>query len=105
MIPCEDENCAFYKEYFGKNYREELYYCGKKKCHINEIIECNELESPETCEYCKHSSITVYETGTIDDIEYRCKLQNNKLIYDDLNPYMTNYLDFPKCNIGKFEKI
>jgi len=47
----------------------------------------------------------VYETGSIDDIEYRCKLQNNKLIYDDSNPYVTHPLDFPDCHINKYEQI
>jgi hypothetical protein len=41
--------------------------------------------------------------GAIDDIEYYCDLQNRKLIYDDLNPYITHHADFPKCNIGKYE--
>ena len=46
-------------------------------------IECKNFLQAHTCINCMHSKITVYETGTIDDIEYRCPFQNNKLIYDD----------------------
>ena len=100
-LPCEDDDCAYYKtDDFG-----ERQYCSKLKCYIDELItQCNFFKLPETCEFCVYLYRIVYETGTIDDIAYHCKLQDNKLIYDDINPYIINYADFPECNIGKFER-
>ena len=76
---------------------EELDNCEYGKCAL--------FEELKACCNCKHSSVQIYETGTIDDIEYRCTLQNNKLIYDDSSPGLVNYADFPLCNIDKFESI
>lgn len=40
------------------------------------------------------------ETGTIDDIEYRCPFQENKLTYDDsIAPCYNHYYDVPECNV------
>ena len=100
MLPCEDENCAYYKEDVFDNNKD---YCSKHKICICSIEKCIDFESPQTCDLCKNSFMRIYESGTIDDIEYYCKLQDGKLIYDDLSPYTINYADFPKCNIGKFE--
>jgi hypothetical protein len=99
-LPCEDNDCAYYK----MDYQDRTY-CSKKNRFIdNETGECEYFTPSQTCDLCKHSYMKVYETGSIDDIEYYCKLQNGKLIYDDLSPYMINFADFPKCNINKFEK-
>jgi len=102
MLLCEDEFCAYYKEDVFDSNND---YCSKHKNCINLIKECTDFELPKTCDLCRNSFTKVYETGTIDDIEYYCKLQNNKLIYDDLSPYTINYVDFPKCNIDSFERI
>ncbi len=103
MLPCEEEFCAFYKDDIFREHE----YCSKRDCYIDELTDtngCDYFEMPKTCDFCKHSFLEIYETGTIDDVEYYCKLQNNKLIYDDLSPYVVNYVDFPKCNIDKFER-
>jgi hypothetical protein len=76
---------------------EEIDNCEYGKCAL--------FEELKSCCNCKHSSVQIYETGTIDDIEYRCTLQNNKLIYDDGSPYQIHYADFPLCNINRFESI
>lgn len=68
-----------------------------------DITQCDNFVQAKTCINCKHSKITVYETGIIDDIEYRCPFQNNKLIYDDSDVYNSHYADVPECNVGKFE--
>ena len=68
-----------------------------------DIVGCEHFELAKTCLNCKYAIQQVYETGTIDDIEYRCSLQNNKLIYDDSNPMVSHYGDIPECNIGMFE--
>lgn len=67
--------------------------------------DCKYFLQAHTCINCKYSKETVYETGTIDDIEYRCPFQDNKLIYDDLSPYSYHFYDVPECNIDKFEEI
>lgn len=76
---------------------EELDSCEYGKCVL--------FEELKACCNCKHSNVQIYETGTIDDIEYRCSLQNNKLIYDDSSFGLVHYADFPLCNIDKFESI
>ena len=64
------------------------------------------LDNRDTCLDCKYAKKRMYETGTIDDIEYRCVLQNNKLIYDDLHPLAEDfdYADAPDCPISMFEQ-
>lgn len=64
-----------------------------------DITQCANFLQACTCINCTHANITIYETGTIDDIEYRCPLQGNKMIYDDSNPYCAHYADVPECNI------
>jgi len=100
MLSCEDENCAYYKEDVFDNNED---YCSKHKINICLIEKCTDFELSQTCDLCKNSYRRVYESGTIDDIEYYCKLQDGKLIYDDLSPYTNHYANFPKCNVGKFE--
>lgn len=104
MNNCFDKNCI----YSGHEFKNLLieFYCHKLKCEIDDAVEkedCEHFKLAETCLDCKYSLPTTYETGTIDDIEYRCPFQNNKLIYDDLNPVISHYNDIPQCNINKFE--
>ena len=68
-----------------------------------DLVQCENFKQAKTCLNCIHSIETVYETGTIDDIEYRCPFQNRKLIYDDLDVYNAHFADVHECNIGKFE--
>jgi hypothetical protein len=107
MLPCEDENCAYETTIIGsgRGIFRIKEYCTKNKCCISDIDNCTYFEIPKTCDNCKHSFCQIYETGTIDDIEYYCKLQNNKIIYDDSNVYNVHYgdTDIPKCPIDKFE--
>lgn len=64
------------------------------------------LENRNTCLDCKYANKRIYETGQIDDVEYRCSLQNNKMIYDDLHPMDENYdyHDLPECPVDMFEQ-
>lgn len=92
-------------------YCEQCYLDDVLRCTLTDTVvpdnidetQCENFVQAKTCLDCKHSKMTVYETGTIDDIEYRCPFQNNKLIYDDSNIYNTHYADIPECNIGRFE--
>ena len=98
---CIDNNCRYLNscpvEWFCELTHEEV------PDDIN-VTQCDCFVQANTCIDCAHSKIHVYETGTIDDIEYRCPFQNNKLIYDDLNPCCRHYFDVPECGIGKFEE-
>lgn len=107
MLPCEDNECAYYKEEKVRNSWIWKGYCNKTKCYIDESMnKCDSFEFPKTCLDCKHSYSITYDEGIfcIDDIAYYCKLQNNKLIYDDSSPLISHYADIPKCPIDKFEK-
>lgn len=92
---CVDNNCKNLYTISGE------YYCAITHKEIPEFInvldsnekssDCDNFVQAHTCLNCKHSKTTVYETGTIDDIEYRCPFQENKLIYDDSTaPWKTN---------------
>lgn len=70
-----------------------------------DVTQCKNFVQARTCVNCKHSIPTVYETGTIDDIEYRCPFQDKKLIYDDINVYNQHFSNVPECNIDKFKEI
>ena len=84
------------------------FYCkltGKEIPEDIDVTQCKQYEQARTCINCAYGIPTVYETGTIDDIEYRCSLQNKKLMYDDSNPYYRHYADVPECNINKFKGV
>lgn len=98
---CIDNECKNLYSYYGE------WYCSLTKQEVPDgidITECENFIQACTCINCKHSISTVYETGTIDDIEYRCPFQDKKLIYDDSNPYCQHFADVPECNIGKFKQ-
>lgn len=107
---CIDNNCKNLYTISGE------YYCAVTHKEIPESInvldpnekssDCDNFVQAHTCLNCKHAKTTVYETGTIDDIEYRCPFQENKLIYDDSTaPYYKHYYDVPECNVtNKFEE-
>ena len=81
-------------------------YCSLHNSEVPDDVDvtgCKDFVFAHTCIDCKHTKSTTYETGTIDDIEYKCPFQDNKLIYDDLNPYLSHYSDIPECNCNKFE--
>ena len=97
-----DNDCKYLFTQLGN------WYCNIKRCEIPDDIDktqCNDFVQATTCINCKHSIRRIYETGTIDDIEYRCPFQNRKLIYDDVNAYYKHFTDVPECNIDKFESI
>lgn len=98
---CIDNNCRYLNSYYLEWFCELNH---EKVPDDIDVIQCEHFAQARTCIDCVHSRITVYETGTIDDIEYRCPFQNNKLIYDDSNPCCIHYFDIPECNIGKFEE-
>ena len=101
-LNCIDNECKHLYSYIGE------YYCELTKKEIPDdidITQCDDFMQAHTCINCIHSIQTVYETGTIDDIEYRCPFQNRKLIYDDINTYYQHFSDVPECKIDKFESI
>lgn len=96
---CIDNNCRYLNSYPVE------WFCELNHEEVPDdidVTQCEHFTQAHTCIDCTYSRIRVYETGTIDDIEYRCKFQNDKVIYDDSNPYCKHYADVPECNIGKF---
>ena len=103
---CVDEECKYYTELFEKIDGVWDYYsfCIKRKAFIPyENKVCKTYIKARKCYNCKYSCNIVYETGSIDCIDYHCKLQDKKMIYSDLNFSNSNYADFPDCNINKWE--
>lgn len=99
---CIDNNC---KHFYYRCGQDDLY-CDLTNNTVPDDIEetqCDKYSEAKTCIDCVHAKITVYETGTVDSVEYRCSLQDDLLIYENLNPYYPHYSDVPECNIGKFK--
>lgn len=102
---CIDSPCI-YSNYCFNPFND--FWCSLHNCEPPDNIDeigCNDFELARTCLDCKHHIPTIYETETIDDIEYRCEFQGKKLIYDDTNCGMNHYANIPKCNIDKFELL
>ena len=81
-------------------------YCVLHQSEIPDNVDevgCKDFMLARTCLECKYSLTSIYETGTIDDIEYRCPFQDNKMIYDDTKPSVDHHNDIPECTCGKFE--
>lgn len=100
---CIDNEC----KYLLHTWDCEMY-CSLLNKEVSEDIDetqCVHFTQARTCINCKHSLETVYETGTIDDIEYRCPFQNKKLMYDDSDAYNSHFADVPECNINKWEEF
>lgn len=93
---CIDNACVHLYSDFGESYCKLTH---EEIPDDIDITQCENFIQAHTCLNCSCAKIRMYETGTIDDIEYRCPFQNNKLIYDDLNPYCTHYADVPECNV------
>lgn len=72
---CIDNECKHLYSYLGE------YYCKLTKQEIPDdidITQCKNFVQARTCINCIHSRETVYENGTIDDIEYRCRFQGKR---------------------------
>lgn len=70
---------------------------------LTECIHCKDFEPRQCCNDCIHAMTKSYETGTLDEIDYYCTLQDNKLIYEDISFNCYNP-EWPKCPIGKFKE-
>lgn len=102
---CIDNECRHLCTGFVNGYYDNVCaLTGKAIPDDIDITQCENYQQAHTCIDCIHSRITIYETGTIDDIEYRCPFQNKKMIYDDLEPGIRHYADVPECPINKFQK-
>ena len=103
---CWDNDCKYFYEGVKEDWSSE-YTCVLNPDFIitGDDFDCPNCITAQNCLTCKYSLTTVYETGTIDDIEYRCPFQNNKVIYDDSNPMNNHHPDIPECPINKWELI
>lgn len=99
---CIDNECRHLYSELGESFCELTH---EEIPDDIDTTQCDNFIQAHTCIDCAHSKATVYEMGSIDDIEYRCQLQNNKLIYDDVNPNCFHYADVPECNIAKFKRL
>lgn len=102
---CVDQQCKYYTEKFVAKDGIWDYesFCTKQDKFIdyeNEV--CSDYQQSQKCFNCKHRRTIVYETGTIDSIDYHCTLQEDKFIHSDLSWCQDNYADFPDCNIKQW---
>ncbi len=105
IYECSEYECKFYTELYGcidKEWDHDAY-CVKHKKYIPEEKLCGEYIKAEKCFNCRFSRSIVYETGSIDCIDYHCKLQNDRMIFSDLSWSIGHYADFPDCNIDEWK--
>jgi len=102
---CSDKECRYFIDKYDKqNGIWEFYsFCKKQNNFIPDEISCEDYLESKLCYNCKNNTIKIYESGTIDSIDYHCKLQENKLIFSDIHCFVSNYGEFPDCLINKWE--
>ena len=102
---CSEKECKYFTQIFDKqnNIWDHYSFCDKYKKFIPDEELCQEYIKAEKCYNCKHSKEIVYETGSIDCIDYHCRLQKGKMIYSDIDWAISHYAGFPDCNINKWE--
>ena len=90
--------CRYLKENI-----DDVFVCKKhnKKTNGN---GCNDFDKLKFCDTCTYAKVLVYESGTVDSIDYRCMLQNNKLVYSDNNPMRANNYKYPECILDMYEE-
>ena len=81
---------------------------GKLMCvkHNKEVAGdgCPDFNKLQFCKTCQYAKITKYESDINDYVDYRCILQNNKLIYSDNNPNRAHNSTYPECILGMYEE-
>ena len=94
-------NCE-YCEHLNENHNGK-WMCTK---HNKETSGdgCKDFSRLQFCNTCDYAKTMIYESGMIDCIDYRCMLQNNKLIYSDNNPMRIQNAKYPKCILGMYEE-
>ena len=90
--------CKYLKEKM-----DDRWMCTK---HNKEAPEngCDEFDKLKFCDTCRYTKTIVYETGEIDCVDYRCMLQNNKLIYSNNNPMRIDNTKYPACILDMYEE-
>lgn len=94
---------------FAVDTLDNVYTCTKMNTKITDQMcanaeNCKYFKKLQFCDTCEYAKVDVYETGTIDCVTYRCILQNNKLIYQDGNPFDCQNAKYPECNLGMYEE-
>jgi len=108
MKTCSEIECKYYTELFEEDNLTHTFddnsFCTKHNKYIPEAEPCEDYEKARKCFNCEHAKEVVYETGTIDSVDYHCKLQEGKSIYSDLAWNRNHYIDFPECPINKWKE-
>jgi hypothetical protein len=101
METCFDKECKYLIDTYCEQNKiwDNYSFCNKHKKFIPDEIPCSDYVKAQICSNCQFANTKVYETGTIDCIDYHCNLQNNKLIFSDTNWAINNNGNFPECPI------
>ena len=97
-LNCTDRYCKH--SYYDLD--KDIIYC-KLSLDINNRDDCEYFEPRKCCDDCIHAKRIIFETGMIDEIDYYCTLQDNKLIYEDLS-FEPLDIKWPQCAIGLYEE-
>lgn len=109
---CIQDKCKFLDEDYNDNYictknniiiSDEQYELFENLFDKTENVSCKDFEELKSCKNCRFSRVIEYESGVIDSLDYHCPLQEGKMIYSDISPYRNKNIDFPECNIDKWE--
>ena len=104
---CNKEKCRYWRLEFlyDNNGVYDCNYCTKENKIINDDLYdddswiCKNFELFKFCNTCKHGYDIFYDWDCVD---YFCKIQNDKFIYQQCSSILQN-AECPKCNINKYE--
>jgi hypothetical protein len=94
-------DCKYFKEQLDGN---DICTATNKEVVDYNPSSCPHFIQLKFCDTCAYANIVIYKTGTIDEITYKCTLQNNKVIYSDVNFMQANNSEYPECNIDCYEE-
>ena len=100
IMNCDDNDC----KYLHTGYNTDKHVCDIIGIGLEDAPqECPHFEPRQCCDDCMYATTRVLETGTLDEVDYYCELQDHKLIYQDLS-FDCYDKNWPSCNIDKFKR-
>lgn len=100
------DNCKYFQDTW--DYKENCELSPDFKIPDDTTFCCSDYVEVRNCLTCKYSTAIIYETGTIDCIEYRCGFNKrptwtDKVIYNDSEPMISHHYNIPECPNGHWE--
>lgn len=106
MKTCLNDNCKYYKELLKDQGFIDYCLLKDKEIKYNDFTNenCEYFKQFKFCDTCKHNCGEEYIDDYDIDIDYRCDLQNNKLIFNQCCSILQTENCPIECPIGKWEE-